>query len=111
MIVQPAGVGIPDVARGGEVWEGHVRIIHPEGLMYASRTDIGSHGRKAGRKLILDVQVPLRDVIAFRTGVRIGLTQLIGGIGWLNSRSIKERPVSWVLDGSVLKKRRCLSHQ
>jgi len=53
--------------------------------MYASRTDIGSHGRKAGRKLILDVQVPLRDVIALRTRVRIGLAQFISRERWLNS--------------------------
>src|SRR6266852_1702163 len=107
IIVEPAGVGIPEVPCRRDGWKGRVSIVHAEGLVHTTRADISSHGREAGGELKLDVEIPLRHVIAFRAGIRIGLAQFIRWKGWQNA--VKKRAGSGVLDGGILKKGRCLS--
>src|SRR5712664_2411680 len=77
--------------------------------MDASGPDLGRHGGQAWGELILDVEVPLRDVIALGAGIRIRRAQFIRRERWLNS--VKKRTISRLIDRGILKERSRLGHQ
>src|SRR5260370_39861342 len=43
-----------------------IGFIDAEGLMHTARSHIGNHASQAWGKLLLNVEIPLHDVIAFR---------------------------------------------
>src|SRR6266851_9406223 len=104
----------PEIALGGLGGDDQVGFVHAEGLMHAARTDVGNHGGQALGELVLDIEVPLGDVITLRVRIDIRGTQPVPSnvLGW-HSRKGKRRGEIGVVDleGRVLEKRNGLSLQ
>src|SRR6266704_1285379 len=85
--------------------------------MDATRPNVSNHGSQARGELVLDVQVPLRHIVALGAGVRVGLTQFVGRERRQNA--VKKRMCcyavacrrSWILDRGIFKKGSCLGHE
>src|SRR5690242_5619723 len=85
--------------------------------MHTTRTNVSNHGSYAGGELVLDVQVPLRHVVALGAGVRVGLAQFVSRER--RQDAVKKRMCwwavtcrrSWILDRGILKKGRSLSDE
>jgi len=52
------------ITRGSERGKNHVEIVLPVGLVYAARAHITKRRHQASSKLLLQIEIPLHDVIA-----------------------------------------------
>src|ERR1700704_1041434 len=66
--------------------------------MYTARTHIGHHSRQIGSYLLLDVKVPLHDVVSFGVRLDKGGPQFVSGEGNIRVpvKVIKRMTIIWV---------------
>ncbi len=68
----PVWIKRPDITSRRLGGNDQVGLVNAERLMYAARSHVSSHGRQAGSKLVLHIEVPLRHIVALR--IRIGVS-------------------------------------
>src|SRR6202030_1152061 len=81
-----------------------IRVIYAERLVNTSRSYVTHHGRQIADNLMLDIEVPLRDVTAMRVLLGVTPALLIPTVSrprryWEQCiRSRKERPLTRAVD-------------
>jgi hypothetical protein len=54
----------PEIPEGSLRREHEIGLIYAKRLVHATRAHVGNHGGQARGELVLDIEVPLRDVVA-----------------------------------------------
>src|SRR5260370_10283825 len=85
-----------------------ISFIDAEGLMHAARSYIGNHASQAWGKLLLNVEVPLHDVIAFGV-LDIGRAKRICGESDILTREVEKGTRAGIVDRGIRKEGCCLS--
>src|SRR5260370_8643607 len=81
-----AGINLrPQIPRRRFYRDCQVGFIYSKGLMYSARSHVGDHGRQTLRELILEIEVPLRNVVAF--GIRVDERRTRPKQRWIEIRS------------------------
>src|SRR5262249_4930751 len=70
-----AGRRGPNIAGWRSGWKHQVEVVGTEWLMDTSRSNVSHHDSKIFRQVPLNIEAPLHDVIAVRTGLDICLRQ------------------------------------
>src|SRR5260370_9799592 len=106
----------PQIPGGSFRRDYQIGFIHAEGLVHAARPHVGNHSCQVRSGLVLDIEVPLRDVITLLMRINKSGTRLVPGDvrGWHereSERGLWRRGVCEVTDFErrILEKRNGLS--